>query len=97
MNRASLLALLSKHAGRLKAEFGLGRLSVFGSAARDELREGSDVDILVQFVGAPTFDAYMDLKFELEALFQMRVDLVTAESIRPRMRPIVERDLIDVA
>jgi hypothetical protein len=61
------------------------------------MREGSDVDVLVEFDGPATFDHYMDLKFFLENLFGTRVDLVTREAVKPRMRPSIEKELIHVA
>ena len=72
-------------------------LAVFGSAARDELREDSDIDVLVAFEGAPTFDGYFDLKAFLERLLGRPVDLVTESGLKPRARRHVEQDLIRVA
>lgn len=97
MSRAHILEILAAHGRQLKEQFGLKSLSIFGSAARDMMRAESDVDVLVEFEGAPTFDGYMDLKFRLEALFESPVDLVTRDAIKPRMRPYIEKDLIDVA
>ena len=59
--------------------------------------KGSDIDVLVEFAGAPTFDRYMDLKFFLESLFGISVDLVTVDAVKPRMWPAIERSLINVA
>jgi predicted nucleotidyltransferase len=42
----------------------------------------------------PTFDHYMDLKFYLEGLFGSSVDLVLADTIKPRLKPYIDRDLI---
>jgi hypothetical protein len=64
---------------------------------RDEAGPASDIDILVDFQGRADFDRYMDLKFFLEGLLQRRVDLVTRAALKPRMRPIVEREAIRVA
>lgn len=97
MNREHVLSLLNRNLGRIKADFGVRSLSLFGSVARDEMREGSDIDLLVEFVGAPTFDGYMDLKFFLEKLLGTSVDLVTIGALKPRMRRAIERDLINVA
>jgi hypothetical protein len=52
----------------------------------------SDVDILVEFLGPATFNGYMDLKFFLEDLLGRRVDLVTCESIRPKIKEQIERE-----
>ena len=97
MNRTTILELLNQHRDEVQRRFGTKRLALFGSAARDELRDDSDVDILVEFSGPATFDGYMDLKFFLEELLGRSVDLVTKDAVKPRMRPIIERDLIDVA
>ena len=64
---------------------GVRRLGLFGSAVRGESRPDSDLDFLVE-LERNSFDAYMDLKFFLEDLFQCRVDLVLADTIKPRLR-----------
>lgn len=97
MWRDEALSILREHAEELKSSYSVRTLSLFGSVARNEAGPESDVDILVEFVGEPTFSGYMDLKFRLEDLFGCRVDLVTVAGLRPRVRPYVERDLIRVA
>ena len=96
MDKSSVLKLLNEQSETTRQRFGIKNLGVFGSAARNELRDDSDVDVLVEFEGLPTFDKYMDLKFFLENLFARRVDLVTRDCIKPRMRKIIEKDLIRV-
>lgn len=97
MNRTTILDLLYQQYGQLKQRFNVKHISLFGSAARDEMHEGSDIDVLVEFEGPPTFDGYMGLKAFLEALLTTRVDLVTNSGLKPRARPSVEKDLIRVA
>lgn len=64
--------------------FGVSRLGVFGSFLREEVHEGSDVDLLVVFAPEQkTFRNFMDLCFFLEDLFGRRVDLLTPESLSP--------------
>lgn len=94
--RNEVLALLASVQARL-AELGVARLFLFGSVARDEARADSDVDLLVDFAGAPTFRGYMDLKFLLEDLLGRKVDLVTRSGLRPRALPAIEREAIRVA
>lgn len=79
------------------AGMGVRSLSLFGSVARDEATAESDVDILVDFGEPASFDAYMDLKFYLEELLGIRVDLVTERGLKPGVRPYVKRDAIRVA
>ncbi len=76
---------------------GVAALWVFGSAARGEAGPDSDVDVLVRFACAPTFDRYMDLKCHLEEVLGRTVDLVTEKALRPEMRAAVEREAIRVA
>ena len=96
MKRNEIIDLLKRHRFDLDG-FGVKDIAVFGSVARDEAGPTSDIDILVDFRERPDFDRYMDLKFFLEGLLQRRVDLVTRAALKPRMRPIVEREAIRVA
>ena len=70
---------------------GVKRLGLFGSAARGEAGAASDLDFVVEFENK-SFDAYMDVKLLLERLFACRVDLVLADSIKPRLRPIILKE-----
>ena len=96
MQRDQVIHLLSAQRPRLE-QLGVRTMSVFGSIARGDNRPGSDVDILVEFSGKATFDRYMELKFFLEDLLGVSVDLVTEKALRPEMRPMVEREAIRVA
>ena len=97
MNKLQILALMSSHREEIARRFAVKNLSLFGSAARDEMRENSDVDVLVEFDGPATFDGYMGLKDYLESLLGTTVDLVTEKGLKPRARKHVEQDLIHVA
>lgn len=94
--RSEILALLARQRAEMARRFGVRQLSLFGSAARDELRADSDVDVLVEFEGPASFDAYFGLKDHLEALLLRPVDLVTTRGLKPRARESVERDLVRV-
>ena len=96
MNRDQVLAALRRHWQDIEQRFAIKHLSVFGSAARDELHEDSDIDVLVEFKGKATFDGYMDLKFYLETILGRKVDLVTHDAVKPRMRPMIEQEAIHV-
>lgn len=96
MNRASVLALLHQSRDALSERYGARHLALFGSVARDEMRPDSDVDVLVEFDGPTTYEAYFGLKDFLEKLFNRPVDLVTSKGLKPRARQHVDRDLIRV-
>lgn len=97
MTRDRALRVLSERAGEIRQRFGVRELSIFGSTARDQSKDDSDVDVLVEFDGAATFDRFMDLKFLLEELLEAKVDLVTTRALRDEIRPQVEREAIRVA
>jgi uncharacterized protein len=96
MDRDFTLALLAQHQMVLRT-MGVTSLAIFGSVARNEARPDSDVDLLVEIEAPVTFDRYMDVKFYLEDLLNKPVDLVTALSLKPQLRSIVEREAIHVA
>lgn len=84
MTRADVLALLEANRDVIRA-FGVRSLALFGSFARDEATESSDVDLLVDFE-RKSFDAYMDLKAFLERLFGRKVDLVLPSTLKPLLK-----------
>src|SRR3972149_11116744 len=94
LNRDGVLAVLAAERQRLRA-LGVRRIAVFGSISRGEATEVSDLDLLVE-LGRKTFDAYMDVKEFLEDLFGCSVDLVLADGIKPRLRPIILREVVNV-
>ena len=96
MDQEQIIERIRAHRDRL-TELGVSSLSLFGSVARGEATEASDVDLLVRFEGRATFDRYMDLKLFLEDLLGRRVDLVTEKALREEVRPYVEQELLRVA
>jgi uncharacterized protein len=95
-NRADVLKVLRDHQQQVRAQFGAQHLAPFGSGARDELRDDSDIDVLVELEGAATFSRYFGLEDYLDALLGRPVDLFTDRGLKPRARRHVERDLIRV-
>jgi hypothetical protein len=95
MQRDEVLTILAQHQDSLK-RFRVKSLAIFGSTARNEARPDSDVDILVEFEQPVTFDQYMDLKFYLEDHLGTQVDLVSRRTLKPQIRPSVEREAIPV-
>ena len=96
-DRDQILRLLSAHRQELAQRFGVKQLSLFGSAARDQLRYDSDVDVLVEFDGDATYDGYFKLQDYLQALLGRSVDLVTERGLKPRARQHVQKNLVRVA
>lgn len=92
--REDVIAEIRKNRQAL-ARYGVRSLALFGSAARNRLRKGSDIDILVQFDQA-TWANYIGLKFYLQDLLGREVDLVTPKALKPATRPSIEKDLLYV-
>jgi predicted nucleotidyltransferase len=91
-DKEEILRTLGANEAKIKA-FGVRSLSLFGSYVRGENAIASDLDFVVEFE-KKSFDSYMDLKFLLEALFDRPVDLVLADSIKPRLRDAILREAI---
>ena len=96
MKREDILAKLQAHKHILAERFGVTGLALFGSYARDQAADGSDVDILVRFDGPATSKTYFGVQFYLEDLLGRPVDLVTEKALRPELRPYVEREALYV-
>jgi predicted nucleotidyltransferase len=93
-NRHQIISLIKANKAEIE-RYQVKSLALFGSAARDSLREDSDLDILVQFT-RPTWKNYIGLKLYLEDLLGRDVDLVTQKALRPLIQPFVEKDLLHV-
>lgn len=91
LRSAEILDFLKQHKQELEARFAVRRIGLFGSVLRGSDNEDSDVDILVE-LAHPTFDQYMDLKFFLEDELGRPIDLVLADSLKPRLKPIITRE-----
>jgi predicted nucleotidyltransferase len=97
VRREEVLETLERHREEICERFGVRSLRLFGSVARNEATESSDVDILVGFFDPPTFRGFMELRIFLEDLLGAKVDLVTETGLKDRARPHVEKDAIRVA
>jgi predicted nucleotidyltransferase len=96
MNKVTSINVVQKIASmrlELSERFTVTRIGVFGSFARGEAGPESDVDILVELTD-PTFDHYMDLKFRLEDVLKRPVDLVMADTVKPRLKPIIDQEVV---
>ena len=73
-------------------KYGVKRIGLFGSYARETATAESDIDLLVELERL-TFDDYMGLAVFLEDLFKKDVDLVTPTSIKPGYKPYIEKEV----
>jgi uncharacterized protein len=90
-----ILQILREKKPDLLKRYPISELGVFGSYARGDNNENSDIDILVDFndrIGI----RFISLAHELEDTFKMKIDLVSRGGIKPRYMPYVEKNLIHV-
>ncbi|MFN0109793.1 MAG: nucleotidyltransferase family protein [Blastocatellia bacterium] len=91
-SKQEVFALLKDHKADLQNS-GVARLGLFGSFVRNEQRDESDVDLLIEFAaGQKTFDNLMQVGDYLENLFARRVELVTPESLSSYLKPRIIRE-----
>lgn len=73
------------------------RISVFGSYARGEQKEGSDLDILICFKNRISLLKLIQIEQELSDLLGIPIDLVTENSLKnSRLKKYIEEDLITI-
>jgi hypothetical protein len=96
MNRDEILRQLSGMKETLENKYKVKSLALFGSHVRGETHPDSDLDLLVEFKEAVSFDNYMDLKFLLEDHFHKKVDLVMKNALKPWYQPLIEKEAIAV-
>lgn len=94
MTTAEIIEILRDFKARSAEKYGIVTLGLFGSAARGEQREGSDIDVCVK-LNRPSLFRIMDIQEELEELFRTKVDVITLhEAMRALFRQNIERDAI---
>jgi len=77
---------------RVAARHGAHDVRVFGSVARGDATDGSDLDLVVRFEAGRTLLDHAALIGDLEDLLGVRVDVIDVDGMRPRFRAVVERE-----
>jgi predicted nucleotidyltransferase len=93
ITREAVLECLAVHRSELE-KMGVKSLRLFGSVARNEATENSDLDFLVDFSETPTLFELIAVQHFLEDLFQCKVDLGVEQSLREHLRKHVLEDVI---
>ena len=89
--------ILVEHRIDLNDRFGVAQIAIFGSYTKGKQKKRSDLDILVNFEPtSKTFDNYMDLKFHLENLLGVKIDLVIKDSLKEELKDSILTEAIYV-
>lgn len=92
MNKDECVQLLKKYMDILKAKYGITSLSLFGSTARGEQKENSDIDLFVD-IETPNPFLLMDAKEFLEKEAGSSVDIIrNHQNLNPRLRRRILKD-----
>jgi len=94
MRRDELIRRLQAQRPLLK-KYRVKRLRVFGSVARDEATDQSDVDLIVDYEVKPDLIGFIALMQDLSDALGVKVDLATPESLRPELKDDILAEAID--
>jgi len=92
LNLKTVKDTLQAHKQRLSIKYGLSNLAIFGSYARNQQTDDSDLDILVEF-DRPIGSEFIDLADELEQLLRVKIDLVSKKGIKEKYLKSIEKEL----
>lgn len=97
MKRDQVVALLKQHEPEFR-NAGVEALFLFGSLARDEARDASDIDLFFDLARPQGFTLFdlVGLQQRMEDILGTRVDLMTRKGIHPRRRPSIEAAAVRV-
>ena len=95
MDINSVSLILHKHQTNLD-QFSVKSLAIFGSVARGEATDRSDIDLLVEFSQPVGLFEFIRLKYYLENLIGSKVDLVTPDALHPTLRDSILNEAVNV-
>ncbi|MDP3466084.1 MAG: nucleotidyltransferase family protein [Sulfuricurvum sp.] len=96
MTKAIILDFLSEHKTELQQKFGIQKMALFGSYARDEQREDSDIDLVIVEIDKKDYFNRVHAKYFLEEHLKKDVDIGYLGSIRNFLKKRIEKEIIYV-
>ncbi len=96
MKRQRVINLIKLHEREFQEVYGVKSIALFGSVARDEANQASDIDFLVEFDKPVGLFGLFALQDRLEEIFGCKVDVGTPDSLKPRLRSTVMDGLVYV-
>lgn len=95
MTKNDVLNYLKEHYQEFHEKYSVEKIGLFGSYARDEASENSDIDIFVQM--KPNLFSIIAVKEQIEEELQTKVDIIRAhKNIKPLLLEMIHKDLIYV-
>lgn len=93
-HKDQILTLLKQQLPYLRSNFKVKSIGLFGSYAREEQTETSDIDLLVEFEVPVGFFKFIDLEDYLSEKLGAKVDLVTPDALKPLIKPSVTAEAV---
>ena len=94
MTKRFILNFLSSHKAELAQNYGVTKIGLFGSYARGEEREDSDIDIAVEIESSNKFRSFFNLKYFLEEHLNKKIDLGIESTLKPIAKKYIEKEII---
>ena len=88
--------LLRRELPRLRQQYGVSSLGLFGSYVRGQQRQKSDIDVLVEFSEVPGMLRFLDLEQDLSQLLGLSVDLVQKEALKPAIGRRITEEVVPI-
>ena len=96
MGKREILEILRCYKREFAEQYGIEEIGVFGSVARDEIRENSDVDVVLR-ISEPDLFTLAGIKDDLEKRFNLSVDIITyREGMNPFLRRRIDGEAVYV-
>jgi predicted nucleotidyltransferase len=88
--------ILIKKKPFLKEKYGIKDVGIFGSYARGDQEDKSDLDLLVEFERPVGFFKFLELEEYLEEITGIKVELVTKKALKPRIGEYILREVVNI-
>jgi len=96
MNKEDVIKTISKKLSFLQQQYNVKKLGVFGSVARGEEKQGSDIDVLVGFNSSVGFFDFIRLENFLSEMLKQKVDLVTKNALKSVIKKQIIKETLYV-
>mgnify|MGYP001544814207 CR=1 FL=1 len=96
MNKNDIIRVLHHHKDLILEKYNAKIIGIFGSFARGEENENSDVDLIFEFLDGATFFDLVELKEFLETELNRTVDVVSNSAIKEELKEYINNDLVAV-
>jgi len=95
IDKENITNILKANKLDLLARYHLKSIGIFGSFTREDFKDDSDIDILIDYE-QPIGIEFIDLAEELEKILNLKVDLVSKNGVKPKYLEEIQKDLVYV-